>query len=158
MIIGFTGTRAGIGTKQFHELLSVLNDIDDIGLITEVHHGCCVGADAEFVTQILPKWMAHSRFESLLIHARPSNMPGMTDVVARRASTTVHHLKPPLERNKDIVVASEIMIACPEGEEVVRSGTWSTIRYAKKRRPIVIVMPDGTSELFNWPVSEGEKS
>lgn len=39
-----------------------------------------------------------------------------------------------LNRNKDIIDQSDFLIACPQDkeQEVLRSGTWSTIRNAKK--------------------------
>ena len=43
-----------------------------------------------------------------------------------------------LNRNHNIVDASEILIACPaQTEEVIRSGTWATIRYARKNNKII---------------------
>ena len=43
-------------------------------------------------------------------------------------------------RNKDIVNSCDILIACPENDkEVIRSGTWSTIRYAKKINKTVLL-------------------
>jgi predicted Rossmann fold nucleotide-binding protein DprA/Smf involved in DNA uptake len=64
----------------------------------------------------------------------------------RRGMTLVMH--PPrsfLERNHDIVDASEVLVAIPkETEEVLRSGTWATIRYAHKlRRRVMIIYPNG---------------
>lgn len=55
--------------------------------------------------------------------------------------------KPPLERNKDIVKDGvDGLIAAPrESSEKLRSGTWATVRYARKLgRRIWIVRPDGT--------------
>jgi hypothetical protein len=49
--------------------------------------------------------------------------------------------KPYLERNLNIVKNSSILIACPidKNKEELRSGTWSTIRQAKKAKiPIYI--------------------
>lgn len=47
-------------------------------------------------------------------------------------------------RDKDIVDMSERMIATPFCPEIARSGTWTTVRYArKKNKPLWIVMPDG---------------
>jgi hypothetical protein len=52
--------------------------------------------------------------------------------------------KPYLARNKDVVDATETLLAMPHGEEELRSGTWSTIRYAHKRgKPVIIFWPDG---------------
>ena len=55
--------------------------------------------------------------------------------------------KSPLERNEDIVNDGEILIACPSrlGEEL-RSGTWATVRYARKVGKPVIVLDPGPSE------------
>ena len=51
--------------------------------------------------------------------------------------------KPYLERNHDIVDNSDVLIATPkESVEQIRSGTWATIRYAKKlNKPIMIMEP-----------------
>jgi hypothetical protein len=50
-----------------------------------------------------------------------------------------------LQRNRNIVDAVQVMIACPRGfEEELRSGTWATIRYARKvGRKLYIIYPDG---------------
>jgi hypothetical protein len=53
---------------------------------------------------------------------------------------------PPLERNKHIVIAAiDGLIATPKTiAEEVRSGTWTTVRYARTlNRDIHIVLPDG---------------
>jgi arginase family enzyme len=53
-----------------------------------------------------------------------------------------------LERNEDIVRDTDFLIACPEGSEVMRSGTWATVRYARKKgRTIVVFWPDGHTDL-----------
>ena len=55
-----------------------------------------------------------------------------------------------LSRNKKIVEAATYMIAAPESEETLRSGTWSTIRYSiKLKKPLYIVMPDGSVRIKN---------
>jgi hypothetical protein len=46
-----------------------------------------------------------------------------------------------MSRNRDIVDASEVMIATPKTkEEELRSGTWATVRYAKRKRVLVRVI------------------
>jgi hypothetical protein len=51
-----------------------------------------------------------------------------------------------LERNKDIVRESASLIAAPlQAEEQQRSGTWSTVRFARKiGKPVFLILPDGT--------------
>jgi hypothetical protein len=53
---------------------------------------------------------------------------------------------PHLKRNGHIVDASHVMIACPRlMHEELRSGTWMTIRYARRAdKPLAIVWPDGS--------------
>jgi hypothetical protein len=52
---------------------------------------------------------------------------------------------PYLERNKKMVDNSELLLALPIGVETLRSGTWSTVRYARKLgKPIVIIWPTGS--------------
>jgi hypothetical protein len=52
--------------------------------------------------------------------------------------------KPYLERNKDVVRVCDTLLAMPHGKEEMRSGTWSTVRFARKLgKPIVIFWPDG---------------
>jgi hypothetical protein len=53
-----------------------------------------------------------------------------------------------LDRNHAIVDAVHALIAAPKGsKEERRSGTWATVRYARKdRKPIDLVTPDGRVE------------
>jgi len=53
--------------------------------------------------------------------------------------------KPYLDRNQDIVDGADILIAAPnEDKEIVRSGTWSTVRYARKsKKKIILVLRSG---------------
>jgi hypothetical protein len=54
---------------------------------------------------------------------------------------------PFLKRNKNIVDYTDLLVACPNGfEEVIRSGTWATWRYAVKQEKLwIIIWPDGTN-------------
>lgn len=59
---------------------------------------------------------------------------------------------PYMERNRAIVDASDVLIACPYEivePEFGRSGTWSTIRYALTipNFPVVIIWPNGRVEV-----------
>ena len=59
--------------------------------------------------------------------------------------------RPYLARNRDIVDASDLMLACPaEQQEVLRSGTWATIRYALKRdKHLIVIHPNGAAVEHN---------
>jgi predicted Rossmann fold nucleotide-binding protein DprA/Smf involved in DNA uptake len=61
-----------------------------------------------------------------------------------------------LKRNRAIVDGSEILVATPKEEdgEALRSGTWATVRYARKMgRVIYIVRPSGVIEIETNNVS-----
>lgn len=55
--------------------------------------------------------------------------------------------RPYLERNREIVDNSSLLIVCPAGPEEKRSGTWSTCRYARKWGvPRIVVWADGSAD------------
>ena len=70
---------------------------------------------------------------------------------AFKSSATIRRPKAFLIRNKEIVKATECLIAAPaEAVEQLRSGTWSTVRYARRlHRRIFILLPDGTIKAEN---------
>lgn len=126
--IGFTGTQVGMTWRQRQTLRRLLPWGKDF------HHGDCVGSDAQ----------AHdiAHFQGLLITIHPP------ENLSKRAFKSAHTILPPkpyLDRNKDIVDACEVLIATPSGkDELLRSGTWSTVRYARKLgKHILIIFPDG---------------
>lgn len=136
--LGFTGTRNGTTAEQRATLRSLLTSLK----IGEVHHGACLGADTDFA--VLMDDLVHDH----TVHAHPSNLSGMTSTHALSLADAIHDPMPPLERNRDIVNASDLLIACPQGkEEELRSGTWATIRYARRMgKQIIIIHPDGTTK------------
>ncbi len=72
--------------------------------------------------------------------------PSNDRVRAWKGSPDIRAPKRYLTRNKDIVRETDILIAAPaEIEEQIRSGTWSTVRYARKLgKPVFVILPDGT--------------
>ena len=128
--IGFTGTRRGMTPAQASSLRSLLRESRAV-----LHHGDAVGADAE----------AHELAVELglriVIHP-----PRDGRQRAYKSAADVRDPKHFLARNKRIVRETEALIAMPaEAEEQLRSGTWSTIRYARKvGRTVFIILPDGT--------------
>jgi hypothetical protein len=120
----------------FDEMMLIEQDPEDA--VTEAHHGCCVGADAQFDAMLayLPT--------TCIVHGHP---PLITTKMAKGLSCDVMH--PPLDylvRNRAIVDAVDTLFAAPKGEEESRSGTWSTVRYARRKGiNIHIIMPNGGS-------------
>lgn len=134
MNVGFTGTRSGLTGQQWNALRDIL--LQECGPSGEVHHGDCVGADDS----------AHHIALSLRFRIV---MHPPTDRSRRAFCHAADHILPALpylERNHAIVDATDLLVACPEGkEEKQRSGTWATVRYARKTgKPIILVFPDGT--------------
>lgn len=118
MKVGFTGTRKGMTEAQKEAVRYLLVQMN----VTQLHHGGCVGADLE-----------------------------AAEIARSLGVETVEHLpktpgaKALLDRNKDIVCATGYLIACPhQREEILRSGTWATVRYGRKYgSSVIIIQPNG---------------
>jgi hypothetical protein len=132
MKLGFTGSEGGMSTAQLHTLKQfVFDEIDDID---EFHHGCCVGADTQallLIHGVFDSFMDRDSIATVLHYHPPADMSRASDL--REFPGTWHRPRPYLDRNHDIVDACDVLIAAPKtDEEQVRSGTWATVRYARK--------------------------
>ena len=143
MKVGFTGTQTGMTNQQYGTVSALMTRMH----AEEGHHGDCKGADCQFNRICIDL--------DIPIVVHPPINPAKRGFCA--AKNLVHRPKKEyLQRNKDIVDECDILIACPKGEkEELRSGTWSTIRYARKRGiKTVVVYPSGASEylvdLYNY--------
>jgi len=100
-------------------------------------HGDAVGADRQ----------AHeiAIASDLDVHIWPAS--GRAQRAYCEGATFIADPMPPLERNRLIVQNSSILIAAPaQDREVLRSGTWATIRYARQAgKRVIIVWPNGHS-------------
>ena len=133
--VGVTGTREGMTLKQ---LVSLERILEEAGPPIQLHHGDCIGVDAE----------AHEAAETagvidIIIHP--------PDIPTHRAFCKSEHIRPErhyLQRNREIVEAIGLLIAIPkEDKEVLHSGTWATVRYAKRFGiDIQIIFPNGCVE------------
>jgi hypothetical protein len=116
MKVGVTGSRHARPDEiclKFRELLIAW-------AATEVHHGDCLGWDKQ----------AHEIAADLGLRtvAHPPSNPSLR---AYCDATEVRDPLPYLDRNKQIVLSCDKLVAAPEGPEKTRSGTWSTVRFAK---------------------------
>lgn len=126
--VGFTGTQQGMSKWQEACLKELLVQLS----CTELHHGDCIGADAE----------AHNiarQLGGIKVVGYPC------DIESKRAHCLVDEVKAvlkPLVRNKLIVQSVEYLIVAPRtNEEELRSGTWSTYRYARQvGKPLKILL------------------
>jgi hypothetical protein len=121
--IGFTGSQHGLTSPQRAELKVLLDRLKPELVV----HGACIGADDWF-----DQLAAKLRIPRLVF---PGNVPAKRvhddELIHRSATVEIRAPKPMLNRNKDIVRNSDLLIACPrQAHEVIRSGTWATVRFA----------------------------
>lgn len=117
--IGFTGTRKGMSAHQqrlFEWLLRALAPGRLSGGEREFHHGAAYGADTQAA-------LIAARFDGVRIVPHPAG-------------------KDPLKRNREIVAQCDLLIAAPHTDvEVLRSGTWYTVRRAREAGKPYVVLP-----------------
>jgi len=159
--IGFSGTQSGMSWNQKANLVQFFRMYRCITFV----HGDCTGADAE------AHKIAEKYFETLLanketIEPRIVVHPALNPM--KRAYTLgrkheflvgdflldgicYEQVAPQkyLDRNKHIVDATDILLACPKEQEMtMRSGTWATIRYAwsqvqRTGKKVIVIPPKG---------------
>ena len=138
-MIGFTGTREGMTERQRRTCKKTLEYMCEyLGTYSRpVIHGGAIGADTQF--HVIADDLGINIF---VFPAHKDSFDYWSDKVA---FINLFDPKPPLERNKEIVKRSTILIAAPYSlKEENRSGTWATIRYARKWEngiPIIILDP-----------------
>jgi hypothetical protein len=138
--LGVTGRSRAMPDEQAFALARLLIEAPEY----ELHHGDCVGADAA----------AHAVWRMLgrrvVVHP-----PDGEKNRAWCEGDEAREPAPPLVRDEAIARESARLIACPEGAErsYPRSGTWATVRRARRLgRPVTIVWPDGSVEVEPPPV------
>lgn len=133
--IGVTGTRSGCSENQLARLhLFLCAYVVNHGP-TELHHGDCVGADAE-TAQI-----ARSYGYKIVCHP-PSN----NSLRAFEEYDETRKPKEYFERNRDIVNETDLLFVLPK-QNTPRNhgGTWYTYNYAQHvGKKAVIIWPDGS--------------
>lgn len=142
-----TGSREGISKQALKTLREYLQKNQH--KITECHHGDCVGADTIFHNEVAKaREKAYNDAESkqqemmrLIVHP-----PNVNTLRSHCKGVETRVPKSYLQRNQDVVNESDTLIAFPSTRhEVLRSGTWFSIRYAQKQnRTVHIVYPDGS--------------
>lgn len=132
-IIGFTGSRDGMTQEQIDKIRECLSVRRNEHTELAVMHGDCIGADAVFheICEVF--------FPTIWIIICPANIPSMR---AWKTGDEIRNPKPPLARNEDIAFECNELFATPKtSKEQLRSGTWSTIRYARKLGREVTIIP-----------------
>jgi Pyruvate/2-oxoacid:ferredoxin oxidoreductase gamma subunit len=148
VIVGFTGTRKGMTDEQKAAVANLLSLLHP----TEVHHGDCKGADADFNNLVRKKWLSGQFLARIVAHPG-MNSKGLSPSRAYCDVDVECMTFPYLSRDMDIVLVCDELIATPaEFKEQRRGGTWATIRMARRSgKPIRIVYPDGNVKRENQP-------
>jgi hypothetical protein len=131
MRLGFTGTRLGPTDAQRSKVMFFYSFLRDV---REVHIGDCTGSD---------KWF-HSFVSSFPMRPkRIGHPPVRTEYRAFCEYDQTEPEKNYLDRDRDIVDCSDLLIAAPKSHKPdTRSGTWYTINYALKVGvPVLVVTP-----------------
>jgi hypothetical protein len=120
MIVGVTGTRHGVSEMTMHKLRIFLQT----NRATELHHGDCIGFDAQ----------AHDLANELGL-TTVGHPPLDNKFRAFKATSFSHTPQPYFERNRRIVHSVQHLISAPDKPEaapgVPCGGTWYTTRYAR---------------------------
>lgn len=127
--VGFTGSRHGLSLAQRQQLVYALEWIGQgDGVRGEFHHGD--GADANGGDESADRQAAKLAYQKgWEVHAHPP--------AARTAEAM-------LARNRVVVGSCSLLIAAPETDkEVLRSGTWATVRYARHAELPVLLLARG---------------
>ena len=131
--VGFTGTRHGMTSIQQEEFKKIIKAKE----ISEFHHGMCRGSDKQahdHITEV-------KNDKNIRIVGHPPRFKGS---LARCKCDILRKADEYLVRNRNIIDQTDILIATPDTKEKVMSGTWSTIRYARKqKRKIYIIHKNG---------------
>lgn len=141
--VGCTATREGITLDQLASVRFILTDIIKVRPGEWwLHHGDCVGGDKDI------SFIARRNGGKLESHP-PSN----SRLRAFVESDIVNPVKEYMDRNLDIVIASEFLIDCPkQSERQTRGGTWRTVGLGERyKKTGWIVCPSGSfTDLEPW--------
>lgn len=131
MKVGFTGTRQGMTDSQKMTLRQLLFDLGARAL----HHGDCVGADAES--------HAIAQELNLYIVIHPPK-----DESLRAFCQGAHEVREPktyFARNRDISDETQFLVgASVIDHPQTDGGTWYTIDYNAKTKEPYVIWPNGT--------------
>lgn len=139
MKVGFTGTQTGMTAAQTAAFAILFGRLGAI----EFHHGDCIGADDQ------ADYIVSTRYSQVALIIHPPINESKRAFCLKRNNWSLSSKELPakdyIARNHDIVDAATVLIATPkEDSNQLRSGTWATVRYAKKQgKRVLIILPTG---------------
>jgi hypothetical protein len=139
MHLGITATKKGGSPEQLKWLREQFSLAARVYPRVTLHHGDCVGGDAEAHALALEFGFA------IEVHP-PSNPQHRAYCGIGEEGTVIHPVKDYHGRNHDIAVAVVALLGMPEGmaSSYPRSGTWSTLRVGvREGTPIRFCLPNG---------------
>lgn len=137
-----TGTREGMTEDQYDTVIKILPSLfDKYGNV--FRHGDCIGVDDEMgniVSQL---------YSDVKIFIHPPSNPKYR---AFNSFGSILPEEPYLTRDHKMVDMADFFLGFPKGmEQELRSGTWATIRYARKvKRSGMVIYPDGQAVLEEY--------
>lgn len=145
--IGYTGTRNGMTQAQKDSLFGILDYLGCFkGTVTHINHGDCIGGDEEFDNAVVETLKQDT--VTRIIHA-PVDPEHQAHMASRNngfyKETIISEPQTHLKRNRNVVEASDIIIAAPEQDsDPGWGGTWYTYNYARKHdKPTYLIQPSG---------------
>ncbi len=137
MIVGVTGTRSGMNQHQSQQVTRFLHAAWDPDGANELHHGDCVGVDAETAG------IARDLGYTIVCHP-----PEVDDLRAFTRYDIIHDAVSYFARNRRIVHECEILLVVPlQNSHQTSGGTWYTHDYAVRyKRPVYVVYPGEHNE------------
>lgn len=133
--IGFTGTQEGMSDTQKSNFMAALLVFESMhgARNLEFHQGQCIGADHDALL------LVKTREGIWTVSHPPLDIRKAHDLECDEVRPSYTYL----ERNHNIVDSVNVLLAAPRSwKEELRSGTWSTVRYARKiNRPYQVIWP-----------------
>ena len=138
MIVGVSGSQNANINLHSHLIIGGIREHSDRG--DQITQGGCIGADA--IAMIVARLVFDRPIHTVLPADHSKVFAGW-----RRYTTTWEQMPDGtsyMDRNDRLVEQIDKLIAFPmEATEVLRSGTWSTIRRARRKGIPVIIVPLG---------------
>lgn len=123
MILGFTGSRHGPTEKQYEAMRYFLGGMP----MTRFVHGAAVGCD-KFAHDIVRRFHG-----DIVIELHPLNIGFRSTLLTiPMGNCEIYPELPPLVRNRVIVSRIHGLLAVPATDVEADSGTWATVREARK--------------------------
>ena len=125
MKIGFTGSREGMSQNQKEQFVLLMFQLRP----TEFHHGDCEGADAQ-AHDIIREFFPDVK---IVVHPPISNY-----LRAFKEGDIMMEPDDYIPRDERIVDSADYLIGAPKvtDHEERRSGSWYTIRYARRKNKL----------------------